>query len=320
MSYNLLTEFRVKTMQLSYALNKKIVDFLVSLPGINDTDKQQALIQSARLDRNLLSQVRFNAASGQFFQLLVSTLLQYGRLEDGRDALVAVLQAAKDSVGPDKRVECDRLISELSSPVKQPQQHQQQQNRHEITKILFLSANPTDQARIQTDKEHRMIKAEMERGRHRDVFKFLPSQFAVTITELLRAMNDKPNIVHFSGHGETKGILISTDNNETQLVPIRALKRLFTPLKGITKLVLLNSCYSAEQAKIISEFGMFVIGMNLPVGDEAAISFAKGLYNGLGEGKTLEAAYNDAMIVLETENPHYAEVVEVWKNGEQLDL
>lgn len=191
---------------------------------------------------------------------------------------------------------------------------------NETTKILFLSANPSDQARIQTDKEHRIIKSEMERGRHRDFFEFLPSQFAVTITELLRAMNDKPNIVHFSGHGETKSILITTDNNKTQIVPIRALKRLFTPLKDITKIVLLNSCYSAEQAKIISEYGMFVIGMNLPVGDEAAISFAKGLYNGLGEGKTIEAAYNDAMIVLETENPDYAEVVEVWKNGKKLNL
>jgi len=191
---------------------------------------------------------------------------------------------------------------------------------NETIRILFLSANPSDQARIQTDKEHRIIKSEMERGRHRDSFEFLPPQFAVTITELLRAMNGKPNIIHFSGHGETKGILIATENNKTQLVPVRALKRLFTPLKDITKIVLLNSCYSAEQAQIISEYGMFVIGMNLSVEDEVAISFAKGLYNGLGEGKTIEAAYNDAMIVLEVENPDYAEIVEVWENGKKLDI
>lgn len=193
-------------------------------------------------------------------------------------------------------------------------------NTTETTKILFLSANPSDQARIQTDKEHRIIKSEMERGRHRNFFEFLPSQFAVTITELLRALNDKPNIIHFSGHGETRGILVTTEDNKTQLVPARALKRLFTPLKDVTKIVLLNSCYSAEQAQIISEYGMFVIGMNLPVEDAAAISFAKGLYNGLGEGKAIEAAYNDAMIVLEVENPDYAEIIEVWKNGTKLDL
>ncbi|PID58769.1 hypothetical protein CSB45_01865 [candidate division KSB3 bacterium] len=310
----------MKNKQLSYLLRKRIVDFLVSLPGINDTEKQQALLQRAGLDRNLVSQLRFNAASGQFFQLLVSTAWQYGRLEDGREALVAVLQAAKDSVGLDKQVDCERLIRELSAPVQQPQQDQPQQNRHDPKKILFLSANPTDQSRLQTDKEYRMIKAEMERGQTRDVFTFLPPQFAVTITELLRAMNDKPQIVHFSGHGETEGIVIAADSNATQRVPARALKRLFAPLKGITELVLLNSCYSAEQAKMISACGMCVIGMNVAVDDEAAISFAKGLYNGLGAGKTPEAAYNDAMIVLETEHPHAADVVEVWKNGEQLEL
>ena len=64
---------------------------------------------------------------------------------------------------------------------------------------------------------------------------------------------------------------------------------------------------------------MYVIGNNLPIGDAAAISFAKGLYVGLGEGKTIEAAYNDAMTALLTENSAYASVVEVWKDGEKLD-
>lgn len=192
--------------------------------------------------------------------------------------------------------------------------------KNETTKILFLSANPSNLSRIQTDREHRIIKAEMERGSHRDFYEFLPPQFAVTTTELIRALNDKPNIIHFAGHGEQKGILITKDSNETQLVPIPALKRLFSSLKDITKIILLNSCYSAEQAKVISEYGMFVIGMNLPVGDEAAISFSKGLYNGLGEGKSFETSFNDAMIVVEIENPNYSGVIEVWKNNEKLNL
>ena len=49
---------------------------------------------------------------------------------------------------------------------------------NETTSILFLSANPSDQARIQTDKEHRIIKSEMERGRHRQGV----TQKSVTLT------------------------------------------------------------------------------------------------------------------------------------------
>ena len=172
---------------------------------------------------------------------------------------------------------------------------------------------------MQTDKEYRIIKAELERGTHRDNYQFLLPQLSLTITELLRALNDKPNIVHFSGHGTTQGIAIVKDDNTHQIIPTESLKRLFRNAKDSTQLVLLNACYSAEQAKVISEFGMYVIGNNLPIGDDAAISFAKGLYNGLSEGKTIEQAYNDAIIVLGTENPAYVHVVEVWKDGNKLD-
>ncbi|MBP6659221.1 MAG: leucine-rich repeat domain-containing protein [Chitinophagales bacterium] len=185
--------------------------------------------------------------------------------------------------------------------------------------ILFLAANPSNASRVQTDKEYRIIKAELERGTHRDNYQFLLPQLSLTITELLRALNDKPNIVHFSGHGTTQGIAIVKDDNTHQIIPTESLKRLFRNAKDSTELVLLNACYSAEQAKVISEFGMYVIGNNLPIGDEAAISFAKGLYNGLSEGKTIEQAYNDAIIVLGIENPAYVHVVEVWKDGAKLD-
>ncbi|HRI61524.1 MAG TPA: CHAT domain-containing protein, partial [Saprospiraceae bacterium] len=175
-------------------------------------------------------------------------------------------------------------------------------------------------ARLQTDREHRLLKAEMERGRARDQFEFLPPQFAVTIKELVRAMNDKPHIVHFSGHGSSGGIFITTENNQSQLMPVAALQRLFRQVHGIARIVVLNACYSAEQAQIISEFGIYVVGNNLPITDPAAISFSEGFYNGLGEGKNFEDAYNDAMTVVLTQNPEAADIIEVWKNGEKLDL
>jgi CHAT domain/Effector-associated domain 11 len=184
-------------------------------------------------------------------------------------------------------------------------------------KILFIAANPSDEARLATDKEYRNIKAEMQRGKARDCFEFLQPQFAATIDELMRAMNERPNIVHFSGHGEKEGIIITKSDNTYQLLPTAALRLLFKPLAQEIQLVLFNSCYSAEQAEEISKLGMYVVGHNLPVGDAAAISFARGLYNGLGEGKSFLAAYNDAMIQLITENAEYASVVEVWKDGQQ---
>ena len=187
-------------------------------------------------------------------------------------------------------------------------------------KILFVAANPTDQSRIQTNKEHRILKAELRSGRNREYYAFLQPQFSVTIGELLRAMNEKPYLVHFSGHGSKEGIIIARDDNQSQKMSIEALQRLFGPLQGVTQIVILNACYSADQAKVISEYGIFVVGNNLPVKDAAAISFSKGFYNGLGEGKPFEEAFNDAMTVVLTENPAAANIIEVWKDGNKLSL
>jgi len=103
----------VKTMELSVTLRRQIVDFFMSLPDIYNPGNPQALIQSASLDPQLLSQISFTGAPGQFFQLLLPILLQYGRLRDGRHALQAVLEAAKDLLGDDGRTACDNLIRAL---------------------------------------------------------------------------------------------------------------------------------------------------------------------------------------------------------------
>ncbi len=80
----------------------------------------------------------------------------------------------------------------------------------------------------------------------------------MTIERFVAAMNLKPDIVHFAGHGEKSGIMLVDDRNTPQVVPIGALKRLFKQHKDTTNIVILNSCYSAEQAEAISELGIYV--------------------------------------------------------------
>lgn len=189
-----------------------------------------------------------------------------------------------------------------------------------VRKILFLAASPDDMSRTKATKEHREIKAELERGSDRDSFDFLPSQFALNLAELIRAFDDKPNIVHFSGHGKKDGILIMNQNDEAVRVPIRPLKRLFARLKGDVEMVLLNSCYSANQAQAISEFDIYVLGNNKPISNEAGISLAEAIYNRLGQGKTFMEAFEAGLMSLEIHHPEYADSIEVWKDGERLEI
>lgn len=99
-------------MGLPIELNNKIVEFLKSLPNIHDSNSQRVLILSTGIDAELQNQIHFSGPPSQFFQLLLPTLMSYGKLKDGRDALEAVLGAAKSSVGQEKKA-CDDFIQKL---------------------------------------------------------------------------------------------------------------------------------------------------------------------------------------------------------------
>lgn len=98
---------------ITKSLDNRIVEFLTSLPNITNIQAQQALILGAGLDQELLNQINFGSPPGQFFQLLIPILRNYGELEDGRDALVAVLESARELVGSNRKKQCDTLIEEL---------------------------------------------------------------------------------------------------------------------------------------------------------------------------------------------------------------
>lgn len=105
-------------MELPITLQNKIIDFLKSLPNIDDNKGQKAFIYSVGLDLKLQEQIPFDYSVAQFAPCLVSILLKYGKLDDGRNALETVLETAKNYVGEDKRSHCDVLIEELRTIIE----------------------------------------------------------------------------------------------------------------------------------------------------------------------------------------------------------
>lgn len=189
----------------------------------------------------------------------------------------------------------------------------------EAKPILFLAANPEDAGWLRTDQEHKRLKIEYQRGdsEYRR-YRFLPSEFAVDINELSRALDGNPSIIHFAGHGVDAGIFITDEQGNQQLLPERPLKRIFKRVKDQVELVILNACHSATQAKIISEYNIYVIGTNHRILDKASIEFSKGFYSALARGKTFQECFDEAILPVETYYGAEADKFEVWYQGEQL--
>ena len=158
--------------------------------------------------------------------------------------------------------------------------------------ILILAANPKDTHQLRLDEECRRIEEAMERSRRRDEFDVV-SKWAVTDDDLRRALlRHEPEIVHFSGHGSQFGLEFEDDLGLSLPVSGTALAGLFKLCIGHVRCVVLNACFSQFQAESIAEHIEFVVGMGARIGDQAAIKFAQGFYDGIGHGRGFEDAFN----------------------------
>ncbi|MFN8494246.1 MAG: CHAT domain-containing protein [Caldilineaceae bacterium] len=167
-----------------------------------------------------------------------------------------------------------------------------------LTTLIFAS-NPAEMPILALDEEVHAITEKIRAAEHRDVLKLLPN-LATRPDDLLQALNQhRPQIVHFSGHGSAAGELILMNNQrQPQLVSAKALQALFTTLKDNIRLVVLNACYSYEQAQAIRQIIDCVIGMKSTLSDDAAITFAASFYRAIGFGRSIQAAFDQGKTAL----------------------
>jgi len=167
------------------------------------------------------------------------------------------------------------------------------------TRILVLAANPSDTAKLHLSREVREIQDGLALSAGRDQFEVI-SQWAVRPEDLRRALlKYKPSIVHFSGHGMgDQGLVFENDLGQSKLVSASTLAKLFKLCPSV-QCVLLNACYSEMQAVAIAQHIQYVIGMNKDIGDRAAIQFAVGFYDGIGDGRSVEEAFEFGLVSID---------------------
>ena len=170
-------------------------------------------------------------------------------------------------------------------------------------KILFLAADPSDEARLRLGQELRDIRERLQLSKERDRF-ILESRESVRVGDITQAIFDvDPQIVHFSGHGTSTGELqFESLTGKSQLVQADALAALFEQLAEKIDCLVLNACYSEIQAQAIAKHIRFVIGMNQDIGDKAAIAFAVGFYKALAANHSIEEAYHFGCVEIQLYN------------------
>lgn len=168
-------------------------------------------------------------------------------------------------------------------------------------KILFLASNPTESSSLRIDVEVRQIEEGLKRAPTRDIL-ILKPYWAVRIADLRRAvLEESPHIIHFSGHGQANGILVEDDQGENQQISTTALSNFLALFAGQIECIVLNACYSAQQASLLTRWIPFVIGIPSTISDKAAVAFSVAFYEALGNSRDYAFSFQYAYSALELE-------------------
>lgn len=210
--------------------------------------------------------------------------------------------------------------------------------------ILFLASNPTKTGKLQLTDEFARLSQQLQDTELRPKM-----ENAITFTNLQKfILEEKPKIVHFSGHGERLGtevkealsrggldidddenafetgiILMSEDLREPFLVGTNVIQHLFKSMVQIQNIpietVIFNSCHSEAQALAIAEFVPNVVGTSYSVKDDAAIAFSSSFYLGLAQGQNVMQAVNLGMGNAMAYNEPADRFV-LYQNGQKVDM
>jgi diguanylate cyclase (GGDEF)-like protein len=164
-------------------------------------------------------------------------------------------------------------------------------------RILFLAANPRDTPQLALDEEAREIQEKLRLSDFREEVT-LVTRWAVRVDDLLQILNEeRPTIVHFSGHGNKTSEICLQDNTGNS-VPLNrdVLVSLFSAFNDTIRLVYLNCCYSKEQSKAISRIVDFTLGVESSIQDIVAIKFASSFYRALAFRRTVREAYQQGLL------------------------
>lgn len=162
------------------------------------------------------------------------------------------------------------------------------------TLILLVSANPEDTTPLKVREEMDAIRA-IFRGNDKFIVKSL--EYASRNDLITSIQTQKPNILHFCGHGSQEGIyLLEEKTQKHSLLNNQDLTDILLLNRSI-QFVLLNSCYGLAQLRELRRNNVAeMVGMPKQIEDGIAMQFAKAFFKGVLNGQKYSEAYQGAYL------------------------
>ena len=171
-----------------------------------------------------------------------------------------------------------------------------------VKRILILSANPLETSRLRLDQEVREIREAIQKSRNRENIDLIIATAVRTRDIQQEILYNKPQIVHFSGHGAgNQGLIFEDINGRAKPVTTEALATLFGLCAHYVECVVLNACYSITQAEGIASHIDYVVAMRQEIKDPGAIEYSRDFYFAIASGEAYDVAHEYGRNAIRTE-------------------
>jgi len=162
-------------------------------------------------------------------------------------------------------------------------------------RVLLIAGTPEGGALpLRLDREAREIGLKVQSSAFRDHIELRWMQ-ATQVRDLIDALNrHEPDVVHFSGHGAESELLFEGPDGTPLALSGEQLATLLQTAPRRIRLMVFNACNSATQAEAATEWAEFAVGMEQPIGDDAAKEWAGQFYGSLASGQTVARAFAQA--------------------------
>ena len=158
-------------------------------------------------------------------------------------------------------------------------------------RVLFLEANPFTTKQSGVKEKVQTIRHELQHLRNL-VFDL---GWVASIDDLRGELEFYPSdVVHFIGHGTGEGIVLSKKAGDMKAISDEALALRFSRFSPRTRLVILDGCYTSEQAKALTDVVDCVVGINDQADADSILWFAMLLYGHISEGCSVQEAIDQS--------------------------
>ncbi|MBC8990890.1 CHAT domain-containing protein [Micromonospora chalcea] len=192
-----------------------------------------------------------------------------------------------------------RRVAEAARPAVSPRPVAP---KPEPLRVAYLTASPEGEEHLRVDREVREVREAVRGALHRDLVTIEPWP-AATFDDLFHALNNqRPHVIHFSGHSSSAGLFLDGTDTVTPDgidVDFTVLARLLKGTDTPPTVLVLNSCESFEGAETLLDAVPVVVAMVDEISDMAAKAFAVKFYVAIASGQSLASALTQGQTAIE---------------------